>query len=545
MAYEQTKLLELVERAVNHRWSIPEFQRGFVWKPTQVRDLAESLWLDYPIGSLLVWNSEQQTEERVAVDAQRPSQWLVDGQQRTTALCVLFGRKPYWWPSADEWNKTLKRYDIRFDIDAKQAPFFWVANAAIRRAKGNRYVPLSRLLVLDTQQKEEDQKSLMNLAREIKAQGLCDGMDAMEVYTRLDRVRKIREREIVTVTVDHELEDVVEIFSRLNSRGTRVTEADIYLGVVAARNPSWVRDNFLPHLKTLAEAGFDLNPNLLFRTITGVGEKKTRFKEIPDAFWNPDRIILAWERTKNAWKRLIARFREYGILSNDIMPTEAALVPMISLIDRFEDDARFDSALYWFLQASRFARYSSSSATSLDEDLRDIQAATSLSEAVSKLLRRFRHEDPVEPDDFLRDYGDSRFGRFILYLLIYRNKALDWDEHSHRIGFEGTEVLADFRPQWHHIFPKKYLEGNVENGLVDALANIAAIGPSINIRISAKAPMDYVTRYKIAPEKLEQQFIDPDFTGLAFSQYGDWTRCRAERLAQEANTFLAELRNGI
>jgi uncharacterized protein with ParB-like and HNH nuclease domain len=44
MAYEQTKLLELVDRAVIHKWSIPEFQRGFVWKPTQVRDLAESLW---------------------------------------------------------------------------------------------------------------------------------------------------------------------------------------------------------------------------------------------------------------------------------------------------------------------------------------------------------------------------------------------------------------------------------------------------------------------------------------------------------------------
>ena len=113
-------------------------------------------------------------------------------------------------------------------------------------------------------------------------QGLCDGMDAMEVFTRLDRVRKIREKEIVTVTVDHELEDVVEIFSRLNSRGTRVTEADIYLGVVAARNPTWVRDTFLPYLMTLEAAGFDLNPNLLFRTITAVGEGKTRFKEIPD-----------------------------------------------------------------------------------------------------------------------------------------------------------------------------------------------------------------------------------------------------------------------
>jgi hypothetical protein len=544
MAYEQTKLLETVERAVNHRWSIPEFQRGFVWKPTQVRDLAESLWLDYPIGSLLVWNSKSQVEERTAIDAERPGQWLVDGQQRTTALCVLSGRKPYWWPSSDEWNKTLRRYDIRFDVDAKEAPFFWVANAIIRKAKSNRYVALSTLLVLDTQ-KEGDQKKLMDLAREIKSQGLCDSMDAMEVFARLDRVRKIREKEIVTVTVDHELEDVVEIFSRLNSRGTHVTEADIYLGVVAARNPGWVRDAFLPHLETLAEAGFKLNPNLLFRSITAVGEKKTRFKEIPDAFWDQQKILPAWDLTKNAWKRLIARFREYGILSNDIMPTEAALVTMVSLIDKFHDDSRFDIALYWFLQASRFARYSGSGTTSLDEDLRDVQAATSLSEAIQKLLRRFRHEDPLDADDFLRDYSDSRFGRFMLYLLVYRNKALDWDEHSHRIGFEGAEALADFRPQWHHIFPSKYLEGHVNNGLTDALANIAAIGPSINIRISAKAPMDYVTRYKIASQKLEQQFIDPAFTSVSFPGFEGWLRSRGERLAREANDFLAELRKGL
>lgn len=544
MAYEQTKLLELVERAVNHRWSIPEFQRGFVWKPTQVRDLAESLWLDYPIGSLLVWNSGHQAEERVAVDSHRPSQWLVDGQQRTTALCVLFGRKPYWWSSADEWNKTVKRYDIRFDVDAKEPRFFWVANAGIRKAKGSRYVRLSDLLVLDTQ-KEQDQKQLTDLAREIKAQGLCDSMDAMEVFTRLDRVRKIREKEIVTVTVDHELEDVVEIFSRLNSRGTRVTEADIYLGVVAARNPTWVRDTFLPHLKTLAEAGFDLNPNLLFRTITGIGEKKTRFKEIPPTFWNPAQIVPAWGRTKNAWKRLIARFRQYGILSNDIMPTEAALVTMVSIIDKFDDDAEFKIALYWFLQASRFGRYSSSGTTSLDEDLREIQSATSLSDAVQKLLRRFRHDDPMEAEDFLRDYGDSRFGRFMLYLLVYRNRALDWDEHSHRIGFEGIEVLADFRPQWHHIFPKKYLEDQNNSGMTDALANIAVIGPTINIRISAKAPLDYVTKYKITPDKLQQQFIDPEFTKVTIAEHEVWARKRAELLAKEANIFLSELRGGI
>ena len=168
-----------------------------------------------------------------------------------------------------------------------------------------------------------------------------------------------------------------------------------------------------------------------------------------------------------------------------------------------------------------------------------------LTDAVNKLLRRFRHEDPMTTEDFLRDYGDSRFGRFMLYLLVYRNKALDWDEHSHRLGFEGLEALADFRPQWHHIFPKKYLEGKDFNGTTDALGNIAVIGPSINIRISAKAPLDYVKKYKITTEKLQQQFIDPDFVNQPVSNFDNWAQKRAEKLAKEANAFLAELRKPI
>ena len=66
----------------------------------------------------------------------------------------------------------------------------------------------------------------------------------MEIYTRLDRIRKIREKDIVTITIDQELEDVVEIFSRLNSKGTRVKEADIYLGIVATRAKGWVEIHF-------------------------------------------------------------------------------------------------------------------------------------------------------------------------------------------------------------------------------------------------------------------------------------------------------------
>jgi hypothetical protein len=536
MAYESVKIKDVVDRSVTHTWSIPEFQRGFVWKPTQVRDLAESLWLDFPIGSLLVWNSQQPTEERIVRDAQRPTLWVVDGQQRATALSILFGRKPYWWTSAADWEKTTRKYDIRFDIDAKEAPYFLVANAAIRKARGDRYIPLSKLLVLDTQ-KDADQQKLMALAKEIKAQDLCKGSDAMEVFTRLDRIRKIREKDIVTITIDQELEDVVEIFSRLNSKGTRVTEADIYLGIVAARAPGWVRDAFLPFLKDLGDAGFNINPNLLFRTLTGIGAKKVRFKEIPDNFWSAESIQPHWGRTKEAWKNLIARFRQYGILSNDPMPTEAALVTMVALVDKFPNDP-FEPCLYWFLQASRFGRYSGSGTTSLDEDLREIKDAPAQLEAVKKLLQRLPHETPLDAEFFLADYVDSRFGRFLLYLLVYRNKAVDWDEKGHRIGFEGVDLLADFRPQWHHVFPIKFLESKVSEDKINALANIAVIGPEMNIRISAQNPMNYIERYQITTAKLGQQFIAVDITKIPVEGYEGWLADRAASLSNAGNQFV-------
>ena len=57
MGYSAVYVRDIVKRSIEHNWSIPEFQRGFVWKTTQVRDLIDSLWLDYPVGTLLIWDS--------------------------------------------------------------------------------------------------------------------------------------------------------------------------------------------------------------------------------------------------------------------------------------------------------------------------------------------------------------------------------------------------------------------------------------------------------------------------------------------------------
>jgi hypothetical protein len=542
MAYASITVHDMIEKSVHHRWSVPEFQRGFVWKPTQVRDLIDSLWRAYPVGTLLVWDSQRPVLTRNAPDGQTPAQWVVDGQQRTTALCILAGRKPYWWNSKESWETILKRYDIRFDVHAKTEPYFWVASAAHRKVKTRRYIPVHELLCLDTSQ-PDDQKTMMELAKQVKLDGLCDGMDAMEVYTRLDRLRKVRDSEVVIITVNNELEDVVDIFARLNSKGTRVREADIYLGIVAARSPGWVRDHFLPFMNDLEDAGFDLSPSLVFRSLSAIGQGKVNFKAVDDSFWSADRITPAWKRAKTAWGLLTKHMKEYGLSGNALLPADNVLVSAVALLDKFPE-ASFGQLFYWLLQALRFGRYSGSSNSALDEDLKEISNAKTTQEALAGMLARLRYVPPMEGKDFLRDYSDSRFGRLMLYLTAYSNNAVDWDHAGLRIGFDSQDLVAGFEPQYHHVFPRKFLEGKVEQNTIEALANIAVIGPSINIRISAQDPMNYVAKYKISEQKPKQQSI-LDLESTDVLKFPSWLFSRAEKLAGAANQFLEDLRGGL
>ena len=57
---------------------IPEIQRPFVWKKTQVRDLMDSLYNGYPTGYTIVWkNPDVQIKDGTVASGKHV---LIDGQ---------------------------------------------------------------------------------------------------------------------------------------------------------------------------------------------------------------------------------------------------------------------------------------------------------------------------------------------------------------------------------------------------------------------------------------------------------------------------------
>ena len=49
----------LIGRLKEGRFVIPDFQRDFEWRPWDIRDLMRSIFLDYYIGSLLLWKGKK------------------------------------------------------------------------------------------------------------------------------------------------------------------------------------------------------------------------------------------------------------------------------------------------------------------------------------------------------------------------------------------------------------------------------------------------------------------------------------------------------
>lgn len=64
--------------------AIPEIQRPFVWKKTQVRDLLDSLYKGYPTGYLIIWKNPNVKLKDGRISSGKKI--LIDGQQRVTAL---------------------------------------------------------------------------------------------------------------------------------------------------------------------------------------------------------------------------------------------------------------------------------------------------------------------------------------------------------------------------------------------------------------------------------------------------------------------------
>ncbi len=206
-----SNILSLIDM---NKIAIPEIQRPFVWRSTKVRDLMDSLYKGYPVGYIITWqNPDVRLKDGTS---SKGKTILIDGQQRVTALkAALDGQEVI--------NHQYEHEKIRIAFHPIKQKFE-TSTPAIENDKS--WIPdISEVMQDDF----DPYEFIEDYAKNNK------DIDKSLVNKRLQELIDIKTRTVgeLEINSDVEIETVNEIFIRINSKGTRLSEADFAMSRIA------------------------------------------------------------------------------------------------------------------------------------------------------------------------------------------------------------------------------------------------------------------------------------------------------------------------
>lgn len=527
-------LLNIVERAKSGEYYLPEFQRSFVWKSEQVRRLCDSLYQGYPVGVLLLWKNPAYTQPQKGAPnhVNRPL-WIIDGQQRITSLCLLFGEKPSWY-GPDEWTKLRKKHRVFANINLGRGDIQFSGRPTREDSKSVLVAEVSR---------SRNESEIFDLAREM-SQG--DDQISQLILRPLLRLWNIRNAQQIPVIqiMGKEAEEIAEIFERLNRGGTRIKETDIRFAMIAGHNPGWKRDDFDPFLQELDEKGWDVQPGYLLQAMTVFHLGKARMSEVEPSFWRQD-VPRIWREFEEAIDEAITFLWDKGIPAVDLIPSEYTLIPLLAMHAKFKrtQGYSFEAAYHWFLRANMEGRYSGAPLEHLSNDAAHINGSETLEEALLKMPPETKITKKDVISLFREPFRKGEFAGLLIHLLLWQRNAHDWLQ-SLTLRAAGTNNGV-LRPHWHHIMPRSWAKKN-ELSDADCVANVTILTESTNVRnLGARPPWDYVHRNDISRQALEEHFVPEEFAvkfvngePLGKRGFAKFLRGRANLLATAAIKYL-------
>ncbi|MFD0597246.1 DUF262 domain-containing protein [Catellatospora coxensis] len=260
-----SKLSTILDQIDSGTMLLPEFQRGYVWNRDQVRGLMRSLYLGYPVGALLVWETETNpgSVRGTGEVGNGVKLMLLDGQQRITSLYGVARGKP---PAFFEGDQTAFT-NLRFNVEEETFEFF-----APAKMKGDpTWIDVTALFVGGLE------------AQIHKLSGHPETAPKIVSYmTRLNRLRTILDRQFHQEKItgaDKGVDVVVDIFNRVNSGGTKLSKGDLALAKICAEAPD-VRSRMRKHLSAWSSAGFQFNLDWLLRNVNAVATGRAQFESL-------------------------------------------------------------------------------------------------------------------------------------------------------------------------------------------------------------------------------------------------------------------------
>lgn len=582
---DHISLSTLVGRLREGRYVIPDFQREFEWEPWDISALMRSIFLDYYIGSLLLWKGKKENFAALACEAiysyangdGSPEHIVLDGQQRLTAMYYAFMGPDA--PAPKRANRFL--YFIRVDKFMEEAYDDAFTYDWTRRGLN--------LIEDETRQFEEHYFPLCVVGktgwalpnwvqgyqrfweqREIESRENGDSEAVAECRINVgnaeafgEYLKSIMEQyQVAYIELDRELEldKVCDIFTQINSRGIRLDVFDLINALLrpkglqlrhmwrkASPRLNFVNTDrmnvYILQVMSILRQGY-CSPKYLYYLLPGQ-ERQIRepggalHKEIlvPDT----KDFERRWDEAVRSIEQAIALLshpQEFGAISSQylpyvsILPAFAALQTEAKKLPRQRQLDAQHKIRHWYWASVFLNRYSGSVESTSARDYLDLQSWFDDDALEPALIAEFRER--FRSIDMKREVrrGTSVYNG--VFNLLVLGGARDWITGN----LPQHNDLDD-----HHIVPKSWGRDNDLGTAIDTILNRTPMTSESNRElIGDRLPNAYLPEMiEVNGEETVRQILESHFVSPA----GFDILLRQPFTREDFEAFLAERQRSI
>lgn len=228
--YKSWTLCDLLNALESGELTLPQYQRRGVWDKKLQKRLMSSIQKNWPVGSLLFARYGEITDD---------CHLLIDGQQRVTAIRD-FMKNPCAYLEPGDISPAL--------LERLQAFVASSANKPRSEADDATKQAITKWLALCTAMSRDGGFVASALARSLIAElGISESLSLTEecelVIDELAAQWNLNQRKVPIVFYGGDIDDIPEIFERINTAGKRLDKFDIY-------SAQWYREGSATHIRT-------------------------------------------------------------------------------------------------------------------------------------------------------------------------------------------------------------------------------------------------------------------------------------------------------
>lgn len=463
---------DLAKRILTGDIYLPKFQREFVWERSQVIELLDSGARNYPIGSILLWQSRQElrSEGRIAdleiaqPKPDYPVNYLLDGQQRLSSICGAL-----YWKGDDPRSPWNVVYDLRLKSFVHLET---IEDPPLHQMRLNRIPDPATFFQHVALLESSGQKELAEAAKEL--------------------FNRFKDYKVATVTLgDMPLADVAPIFERINSTGTRLTIVDLMRA--ATWSPEFdLVDSIDSIREALAEKSFDgLERKAVLRNVSAAVGGAFTVESIDDLRkLTPEALKAGAEQTAESYKRAVDFLATHiRVPSFAVVPYTNQIVVLSEVLRRIPSPTaqQWRAIENWFWRSSISGYFSGWNSGMMAADLSSvIEFAGGNLDALDKGFSA-----PAPAMWVSRSFRVNNAHSKILAIVLAYQVPKDIVTG---VAIDVSKALAwQNAKEFHHFFPQAYLKSRgVPSGRISSLANMIYLSSASNKLISDRAPSDYL-----------------------------------------------------